>query len=190
MYRNGNIYDEMCMVAIDIYIDYDIRKFPVDEKELCRKMGIALIPYSEFEDDEILLLIKRTEHGFFVRESIETPPTIYYNDISKTDGEKRFTIFHEIKHYVCEDENDEDDDLADYFARYMMCPIPYLLLKNIVTKNEIASFCGTSLSAAGNASRNIINRRNRYGYEIFDYEFDLIEHLEPVLIEVSKKSNR
>ena len=69
-----------------------------------------------------------------------------------------------------------------------MCPIPYLLLKKIDSQNEIVSFCGASLSAARNASTNIVNRRNKYGYKLFDYEVRLIEHLEPLLIEVYQKN--
>lgn len=47
-------------------------------------------------------------------------PTIYYNDSFESEGSQRFTIFHELKHYVFEDKDDEDDDLADFFARYFM----------------------------------------------------------------------
>ncbi|MBD5096878.1 MAG: ImmA/IrrE family metallo-endopeptidase [Lachnospiraceae bacterium] len=142
-------------------------------------MGVALIPYSEYEGDELKLLIKRSTLGFFAKATKLTPPTIFYNDSIESDGAVRFTIFHELKHYVFEDDNEEDDDLADFFARYFMCPIPYLLLKKIDSQNEIVSFCGASLKAAKNASTNIINRRNKYGYKLFDYEVRLIEHLEP-----------
>lgn len=47
MYRDDKTYDEIKQVIIDIYQDYDIRNFPIDEKEICRKMGVALVPYSE-----------------------------------------------------------------------------------------------------------------------------------------------
>lgn len=39
MYRNGSDYDRTAQLVIDIYIDYNITSFPVDEKELCRKLG-------------------------------------------------------------------------------------------------------------------------------------------------------
>lgn len=65
--------------------------------------------------------------GFFVKESKEQPPTIYYNDRFGSKGAIRLTIFHELKHYVFNDENDDDDDLADYFARHFMGPTPYLM---------------------------------------------------------------
>ena len=188
MYRSDAIYDEIKNVIIDIYIDYGIKTFPIDEKEVCKKMGVALIPYSEYEGDEFKLLQKKSKLGFFVKATKLTPPTIYYNDTIESEGAIRFTIIHELKHYVFEDDDEEDDDLADFFARYFMCPIPYLLLKKIDSQNEIVSFCGASLSAARNASTNIVNRRNKYGYKLFDFEVRLIEHLDPLLIEVYQKN--
>ena len=33
MYWNGNDYDKMAQLVIDIYVDYNIRSFPVDKKK-------------------------------------------------------------------------------------------------------------------------------------------------------------
>ena len=94
MYRNDSIYDEIKNVIIDIYIDYGIKTFPINEKEVCKKMGVALIPYSEYEGDEFKLLQKKSKLGFFVKATKSTPPTIYYNDTIESEGAIRFTIFH------------------------------------------------------------------------------------------------
>lgn len=187
MYRDGKIYDEIIKTIIQIYIDYEIKSFPIDEKAICRKMGVSLLPYSYFDDRTRELLMKKSPFGFYVKRSKERPPTIYYNDLRDNYGSVRFTIFHELKHYVYEDEDDSEDDLADYFARQFMCPTSYLLLKNIDTENEIMSYCGVSYEAAVYACANILNRKKKYGYDLFDYEVKLIEHLEPVLIEVYRK---
>lgn len=187
MYRNGKTYDEIAEVVMDIYIDYNIRLFPVDPKEICRKLGVALVAYSEFDEEQRKLLEKKSEDGFFIRGCESVSPTIFYNDLLRSEGRIRFTIFHELKHYVFEDENDEEDDLADYFARYFMCPIPYLLLKKIDTPHEIMAFCGTSPTVANFVYSNIFNRRKKYDYRLFDYEVRLMEHLDPVLIEVYHK---
>lgn len=187
MYRTGKTYDEIAEVVIDIYIDYDIRTFPVNPKDICRKLGVALVAYSEYNDENRELLEKKSRDGFFVKGSSEMPPTIFYNDKQESEGRVRFTIFHELKHYVCEDDNDDEDDLADYFAKYFMCPIPYLLLKKIDTPPEIMSFCETSLAVAYNVFSNVVNRRRKYDYKLFDYEIRLIEHLDPILVEVYHK---
>jgi len=184
MYRTGEIYDEIKKTIIDIYIDYGIVGFPIDETCVCRKMGVALIPYTNYGKEERRLLIKKSQHGFYVPGTADNSPTIFYNDLYESKGAQRLTIFHELKHYVYEDDDDENDDLADFFARYFMCPIPYLLLKKIDTPNEIASVCGTSLEAADNVYSNLHNRRKKYSYHLFDYEIPLINHLDPVLLEV------
>lgn len=67
MYRRDAIYDEIKNVIIDIYIDYGIKTFPINEKEVCKKMGVALIPYSEYEGDEFKLLQKKIQVGFLCK---------------------------------------------------------------------------------------------------------------------------
>lgn len=165
MYRSGKIYDEIDKVIFDIYLDYDIKTFPVDEVEVCNKLGATLAPYSAYSIEERKLLKKESKLGFFVKESKEQSPTIYYNDLLGSKGAIRLTIFHELKHYIFNDEND-NDDLADYFARHFMGPIPYLLQKGFDSPNEIASFCGMSMEAAVYAYSNIVSRRNKYGMNL------------------------
>ena len=179
------IYDEIDKVIIDIYMDYDIKTFPIDEKEVCKKMGVVLKPYSGFSWNGRVLLRKKSQQGFFIRESKECPPTIYFNDRQQSEGAKRFTIFHELKHYVFEDIDDEKDDLADYFARHFMCPTVYLMLKGIDTPESIISFCGTSREAAENACSAINKRRKKYGMKLFPYEVELVRHLEPTLLDTA-----
>lgn len=183
MYRTGFEYDTLDQLIYSIYIDYEVYSFPIDEKELCQKMGVFLVPYSDISaDNSDELLKKKSQLSFFVRESKENPPTIYYNDKFSSEGAIRLSVFHELKHYVCEDINDDDDDLADYFGRQFMCPTAYLLYKGIFTPAEICLFCGASYKAANNASSNIRNRLKKYGYALKSYEKEYISLIEPELI--------
>ncbi|MFP1694826.1 ImmA/IrrE family metallo-endopeptidase [Gardnerella greenwoodii] len=172
----------MDKLIYSIYDDYGINKFPIDEKELCRKMKIALVPYSAFSDEAKKLLQKKSNHAFFVKESKENPPMIYYNDAFGSEGAIRFSVFHEIGHYICEDEDDSKDDLADYFARHFMCPTAYLMLKGIESPNEIVAFCGVSFEAACNASANIANRKKKLGNKLMGYEKEFIEKIDPIVL--------
>ena len=180
MYRSGSEYDKLDKLIYSIYDDYNIDKFPIDAKELCRKMKIALVPYSAFSDEAKKLLHKKSKHAFFVKESKENPPTIYYNDLFESEGAIRLSIFHEIGHYICEDEDDSKDDLADYFARHFMCPIAYLMLKGIESANEIVAFCGVSFEAARNASANITSRNKKFGFKLFSHEEEFIKKIDPI----------
>lgn len=179
--RPSYVYTAIVKVIIQIYLDYDITKFPLNLEAICRKMGVALIPYSECGTEAKSLLLKRSKKGFFARGSREKPPTIYYNDFDVSIGELRYTIAHEIKHYVYnESEDDEnDDDLADFFARFFLCPIPYLIVMNLTDPNEIVSHCKVSLTAATHAHSNIRERMRAYKGRIFQHEEPLLEHLIP-----------
>ena len=77
MYLGGNDYDKMAQLVIDIYLDYNIVTFPVDEKVICRKMGIKVVPYSEYNEQDRLILMKRSPDGFYKPPTISTPPTIF-----------------------------------------------------------------------------------------------------------------
>jgi len=54
MYRKGCEYDEMAKIVIDIYLDYDIKTFPIDVRQVCQSMQIALIPYSFYANMEYI----------------------------------------------------------------------------------------------------------------------------------------
>ena len=77
MYRKGKTYDEIAEVVMDIYIDYGIKSFPVNPKEICRKLGVALVAYSEYDDEQREILEKKSQDGFFVKESYQKPPAIF-----------------------------------------------------------------------------------------------------------------
>lgn len=183
MYRDGSVYDAIDKVIIDIFLDYDIKEFPIDEVRVCKKMGVELVPYSELSKRPIRFLEEKRKYAFFVRESKEQPPTIYYNDRERTIEEIRFSIFHELKHYVFDDEDDEEDDLAEHFARYFMCPTPYIMLKDFDFPEEIEDFFKISYTAAKYAYSQISKRIKRYQKNLFDYEIALVEHLDPLLLE-------
>ena len=186
--RSGQEYDEIVKEIVPIFIDYDIKTFPLDLERLCRLLSVSLIPYSKCGSEAKDLLIKKSKDGFFVRGTHESNPAIYYNDYKSSEGAIRYTISHEIKHYVYDecDADNEDDDLADYFARFLLCPIPYLIVKGILSPDDIKTHCNVSFQAASNASSTIKNRMSWHGYEIFDFEIPLLEHLIPIEFEQYK----
>ncbi|MBQ9531884.1 MAG: toxin [Eubacterium sp.] len=184
MYRDGKVYENLDKLVIDLYIDYGINSFPIKAKELCNKLGVLLIPYSSYEDEERDVLLKRSFYGFLVPPFKNKAAKIYFNDdtnMVKSVGCMRQTIFHEIKHYVCEeyyDDNPDDDDLAEHFGRYLACPTPYLVKHNITDVDEVISRFGVSKTIAENAISSAINRMQYFGQQIFDYEKPLINLLD------------
>ena len=182
MYRSGDCYNRIVQLAVNIYCDYQLTEFPINAKRLCERMGVRLIPYSAFDEINRKTLLSRSDYGFYVPMLEGFPPRIFYNDDPAIVGSEeriRFYLLHELKHYVNEDINSEadDDDLADYFAKFMACPIPFLVLLRIDTPDEIAARFGVSFTVAEITASNVRNRINKYGTKIFDYEKPLIQLL-------------
>ena len=123
------------------------------------------------------MLRKCSPDAFFAPATKKTPPTVFYNDKVESYGRLRYNIFHEVKHFVNGDKDDGEynDNMADYFARYFMCPIPYLIEYGIDDELTIMSDHLVSLQAAQNTLKNVRNRRAAYGDKIFDYEKPLVE---------------
>ncbi len=192
MRRESERYHMLTIAIFDIYRDYGFRVFPIDVEIVCKKMGVLSKRYSKCDEETRELLVKRSRYGFFARGWGKKPPTIYYNDKFGSTGAIRLTILHEIKHYVFnEDSSDEEyDDLATFFARSFLCPIPYLIMKGIETPEKIASHCQVSLETARNVASNIQNRKKRYGNEIFDYEEEFLRLLDETAYEKFIRSQR
>ena len=104
-------------------------------------------------------------------------PTVFYDDKVESYGRLRYNIFHEVKHFVNGDKDDGEynDNMADYFARYFMCPIPYLIEYGINDELTLISDHLVSQQAAHNTMNNVRNRRAVYGDKIFDYEKPLVD---------------
>lgn len=176
MYWDSSDYEAMSKKVIDIYLDYEIRTFPVDEIEICRKLGVKLLPYSEFPD-----FVKAvSEDAFYVPPTTKNPPIIFYNDLEMNEGRRRYNIFHELKHFVCGDTEETlyDENMADFFARYFMCPIPVLISRRVSDIPTIMSDYNIGLQAANNVLNNLRNRRMRYGDKIFEHEQALVDLIE------------
>lgn len=171
MYRDGKEYDRLDKMVIDLYVDYGVASFPLDEKELCKKMGIMLIPYSSYSGENLRILRKKSQYGFWSMGEKGYTPMIFYNDSIDelhSPATIKQTIRHEIKHFLNNDVIDEPecDDLAEHFGRFLAAPIPYLVAKNITDMNTIISKFEVSATMAGNISSAVNNRIKKYGKTI------------------------
>lgn len=183
MYRDKKVYDELDKTVIQIYLDYGFNRFPLDESYVCERMGLVLKPYSSFCKEDREILRKKSIYGFCSPVHMGRPVQLFYNDSLadlKSPGCIRQTIFHEIKHYVYEDADDdsEHDDLAEHFGKYFMCPTPYLIVKDIEVPEEIQERFGVSFTMANNLSGSVKNRKRFFGSQLFSYEWPLIELLD------------
>jgi len=171
----GEDYEKLDRMVISIYQDYNLLEFPIDIFKLCKRMGLKLFKYSSFEGNNLKLLKKKSNDGFYC----PTPdgPAIFYNDKGHTEERIRMTIGHEIKHFVCNDvtEDDKEERMADHFARFLLCPTPFLVYFEISSVFEIMDTFQLSYSAATSAQNALKGRCNYYKNKIFDYEQPLIK---------------
>jgi hypothetical protein len=188
-------YNKMAKLAINIYLDYNLTSFPIKPKRLASRMGFLIIYYSDLEPETRELMCKFSYDGFnFPHKSGNNyVRTIYINDLIMSSARREVSVFHEIKHivnYDCETENEEknkeNEKLADYFAKYMKCPIPYLIYKRIANITDIMSVFHTSEEMAINVRKGLLARIKKYDYDIFDYELPLLELLVGSELDYSK----
>lgn len=178
MYRRAEEYNRMCRLAIEIIVDYDIKEYPLDMNQLCRKMGFNLIPYSAFEDKKDLLLRKSLD-GFSNYDDPKIKPTIFFNDMYGDIPPTRIshTKGHEVKHILERDKDDSEDDLCDYFSKYLRAPTPYIIFLGITEVTDIISKFQISYEQAIYVKKNVMNRINKYGEKYFEYELPLLKQL-------------
>ena len=167
------------LVSIDIK-KYKIKKIPVNVFELANKLGIKLVKYSQLTEYEVNKLeslgISRNSDGFFalVNKNGMDIPFIYYND-RKNDERIRFTILHEIGHFVLGhlEQSDLAEAEANFFAKYLIAP-PVLVNKiNPTDYMDIANIFNVSKDCAWYAFdyyKKWLRHYIRIGSNYTDYE--------------------
>lgn len=122
-------YEEIKKIISMVIEKYNIKKIPINVFELAKKLKITLVKYSDITEYEFGELekngISRDSDGFYAlaRKSNVLGPFIYYND-SKDIGRIRFTILHEIGHFILRhlQQSDLAEAEANFFAKYLIAP--------------------------------------------------------------------
>ncbi len=121
--------EEIKRIVAKLIEKFNVKRIPVDVFVLAKQLGITLIKYSQLTEIEKAKLeklgIPRDSDGFYAlaRKENKIIPYIYYND-SKNTGRIRFTILHEIGHYVLvhKQQSDLAEAEANFFAKYLIAP--------------------------------------------------------------------
>ena len=194
MYSNisGEKYDEMDKLALEVLLDYGAVTFPLDIAGLAKKIGINLIPYSSLSSQKIQKLVEKNS----TYKGVTCPRRdsngslkfdTFYNDIDIMPLAQRFTIAHEIKHVVCGDcfkktLTEEDEVLAEYFARSLLAPQCMVIYQNEKDRNGISKHYEISLPSAENCYNAVENRKIKFGVDfLFQFEKDFIEERNKIL---------
>ncbi len=124
--------------TIELLIDYEINKVPIDIDHLMDKMGIVRVPYSDLGDRGMKLSKKCAKDGYYDFCSETSTFYIYYDD-TKVKTRLKFTFGHEIRHIINLDSYETDDIRikANYFSRFLLVPIPLLIEIGVSNESEL-----------------------------------------------------
>lgn len=186
MRLSGNRYDEIETVIVELFKRISINKFPLDCFEICKQIGIRIVPYSRLSEKERTELSAASKDGCCALFEIEKDKfvwVIFYND-KMSKHHIRFTIMHELGHIILD--HSEHSDLAEseanYFAKYALAPPPLVHKLQIEDYIELSERFDISYECALYAMRKY-SMWLRYGsLDFLAHEVTLISLFQPFLI--------
>lgn len=153
MLLKNNIYENIKMSVIEMFISNDVKCIPINAFEIALKLGIVIIPYSALSKKKRNIAMKISVDGYSV-ETCDNKWIIYYNDYCKNYGRINQTIMHEIGHYILGHmiTGEQEESEAKFFAKYALAPPPLIHnMKEDITISNIMEKFDISYTAASNA---------------------------------------
>jgi len=166
-------YEEIKEEVVELYKELHITRFPVNAMDVCRKLGIELKSYNQFNAQTFTAIVRASDDGMVFK--IDGKYKIFYNP-SKSVERIRSTIFHEIghiklKHLIHDEENEAE---ANFFASYFLAPAPLIHYFNLGYEQEIMDKFWITYSLASNAFDRYQKWLRFSGNTYTHYEADLI----------------
>ncbi len=174
-------YEEIKKEVLFMFEETETDSYPIDCFEIARRLRYVLRPYSTLGFVDYLAALEESSEGY---SKVETDATtgmniyvIYYNDMDHCIGNIRWTVFHEIGHiYLGHHDNppgneQTEEDEANFFAKYAMCPPPLLNATECRCPQDVLDKFNTSGQFSGFAFEYFQNwlvngPRNYLPYEI------------------------
>jgi Zn-dependent peptidase ImmA (M78 family) len=162
--------------ADDVLKNSSVKELPVRVKQIANSFpNLKVRTYSwfakkrGFSHKEVCNLVNSEEGCCLYYESLDEY-LILYNDKIPNKGRKRWTLAHELGHYVMnhnkvsnnsslarsslsEEEYTEFESEANCFARELLAPPPVLNELNLISPSNISSICDISGEASANVSK-------------------------------------
>lgn len=168
------------MTFSEIYRKADIRRLPIDPKEIAAALGFVVMDYKaagDFLNTDMKNLCSFCTYGFsFMDDGIFC---IAINENACDKRRRRFTAAHEIAHCVLghtgrKTLSSGDERAAERFAADLLAPLVVLHKCGVRTSGEIARICGISRQAAGIRLEQLAERE-KYGFSPSCDEFEVAE---------------
>ena len=176
MYLGSSKYEELNREVADLMEAYGVDEYPLDVFSLAGRMGIVLRSYSSVPRVRRSLFQDISKDAFTIAPGdyeVDTTFICYDQDANK--GRLKQSIAHEIAHIWLEHPSDEEpyETEAEYFAAYLLAPIPVIIKLRLNSVLEVQECFGVSYEAARIALKRA-NKRCRCGKSGFEYEYEII----------------
>ena len=178
-------YEEIKKEVLFMFEETETDTYPIDCFEIARRLHYVLRPYSALGWDAYLEALDESDEGY---SKVETDPVtgmnyyvIYYNDMGHGMRNIRWTIFHEIGHiYLGHHDNPPgneqlEEDEANFFAKYAMCPPPLLHATKCSCPQDVYDKFDASGEFSGYAYEYFQNWLYRGPREYLPYEIELLK---------------
>ena len=148
-------YEFIEQSILDTFESVGINTFPVNVFELCQKLKIRVMKYSDYPSE----LIDYSDDAFSLYNPKKQEYVIVYNDTIESTR-VNFTIMHEIGHIQLDHEKrsltDTDKETeADTFAQKALAPMGVILKLGLKTDVQISSMFQVSLPCARIITTNL-----------------------------------
>lgn len=168
-------YEQIKESVVATFEKFGIKTIPIDCFELAQKMGFKIVPFSQLDDEQLNAL--RFCEGEAIMFIIDEDKYIFYNDINNNSTRQRFSIFHEIGHYILG--HKQESELArleaNFFASYAIAPIPLIWKTNCGTILKICKTFDVSFDCATKIIYNFENWQRITKANLKPYEEKLLK---------------
>ena len=170
MYLDGETYRRIDNSVKELMEDYRIESYPIQLKELAKKMGITLVAYSYASKFGINQPDNLSDDAFTKMDD----NIVFYNDSASIER-IRFSVAHEIGHIWLEHKRTSrrNEAEANHFAGYLLAPTPVIVEQGFEDAFDIAEFFQISYEAACCALRRADSRKS-CGAKREGYEYEII----------------
>lgn len=163
-------YESIKNDVANLYKRLNITRLPIDPFEICKRMNIKLVKYSDYDEETQKELIHIQPQGFNVDGLI-----IYYNDMQISQKVK-FTILHEIGHIIRghKEYSPLAEAEAEWFAAYAIAPPPVINLFKVSDFTDIIDIFDTSFDCACHSMNRYLSWK-KFARKDADYDVILTQ---------------
>lgn len=155
-------YCDIIRKTVEVYVDCNIHRFPVDCVAIVKAYGYKVFTYSyvQYEFPRLYECCRSYSQDSFKHTGFRF---VIYNDRC-TDGRIRFSLAHEIGHIIMGHTNEtpEQEDAANTFAGYLLAPCIMIEHYHCRNSEDVRNKFNLSMTSANIAWQNY-RRWKRHG---------------------------